>query len=164
MEENIEGIPEVVVPPPLLDKAWKYFIFGLFVIAAPIFHFNLIELLEPEWQDGKLSSYIVLALLPEASLWFLLLLAYAILSYILLLWNTERYSKSFIIRLGIYSGAFLALCCRGDPSNILENHVVHREGRPIFENAFVTRATLHLRIKVLPCPRRVAPTKTCYLT
>ena len=42
-------------------------------------------------------------------MWFLLLLAYAILSYILLLWNTERYSKSFIIRLGIYSGAFLAL-------------------------------------------------------
>ena len=45
MEENIEGIPEVVVPPPLLDKAWKYFIFGLFVIAAPIFNFSFIEVL-----------------------------------------------------------------------------------------------------------------------
>ena len=109
MEETVQEQSGETLIPPLLDKAWKYFIFGLFVIAAPIFNFNLIELLEPEWQDGKLSSYIVLFLLPEASLWFFLLLAYAILSYILLLWNTERYAKSFIIRLGIYTGAFLAL-------------------------------------------------------
>lgn len=109
MVEDIEGIPEGVIIPPLLDAAWKFFIFGLFVIAAPIFNFTLIEVLAPEWQDGQFSSYVDLFLLPEASLWFFPLIVYAVTSYILLLWNTDRYSRSFIIRLGIYTGTFLAL-------------------------------------------------------
>lgn len=96
-------------PPMVVEALWKRFLFGVFVIIAPIFNFSLIELLEPEWQDGKLSSYINLFLFPEASLWFFPLLAYAVLSYILLLWDTERYAKSFTIRLGIYTGTFLAL-------------------------------------------------------
>lgn len=109
MEETMQEQSGEIVVPPLLDKAWKFFLFGLFVIAAPIFNFNFIELLEPEWQDGKFSSYIELFLLPKASVWFFPLLAYAVLSYILLLWDTERYASSFIIRLGIYTGTALAL-------------------------------------------------------
>ncbi len=109
MAEKNDGQFEGAVIPPLLDKAWKYFLFGFFVIAAPIFNFTLIEVLKPEWQDGFVSSYIDLFLLPEASLWFFLLLAYAVASYIFLLWNTDRYSRSFFIRLGIHTGTFLAL-------------------------------------------------------
>ncbi len=109
MEEVIQTSSGESNIPPLLDKTWKCVLFGFFVVAAPIFNFSFIELLKPEWQDGNFSSYIELFLLPEASLWFFPLLAYAVLSYILLLWDTERYAKSFIIRLGIYTGTFLAL-------------------------------------------------------
>lgn len=109
MEEKTDGQPDGAVIPPLLDKTWKFFIFGFFVIAAPIFNFTVIEVLEPEWQDGQLSSYINLFLSPKASLWFFPLLAYAVISYILLLQNSENYAKSFYIRLGIYTGTVLAL-------------------------------------------------------
>ena len=109
MEEKIDGTPEVAFIPPMLDAAWKYFIFGIIVVAGPILNFSLIETFKPEWQDGKFSSYIDLFLLPEASLWFYPLLAYAVISYILLLWDVKRYAQSFIIRLGIYTGTFLAL-------------------------------------------------------
>jgi len=109
MQEMIPEQSGEVNIPPLLDAAWKYFIFGLFVIAAPIFNFSLVEVLKPEWQDGKLASYMDLSLLPEASLWFFPLLAYAILCYLTLLSGTERFAKSFAIRLGIYTGALLAL-------------------------------------------------------
>ena len=110
MEEAIqEQSGETKITPPMIDETWKRFLFGFFVLAAPIFNFNFIDLLKPEWQDGKFSSYIDLFLQPEASLWFLLLLANAVLSYLLLLWDTDRYAKSFIIRLGIYTGTVLAL-------------------------------------------------------
>ena len=109
MEEAIqEQSGETLVPSPMLDF-WRRVLFGFFVISAPIFNFNFIKLLAPEWQDGKFSSYIELFLQPKASLWFFPLLAYAVLSYILLLWDTERYANSFIIRLGVYTGTILAL-------------------------------------------------------
>lgn len=108
MEEAVQEQSGETIVPPLLDKAWKRVLFGLFVVAAPIFNFSFIELLKPEWQDGNFSSYIELFLLPEASLWLFPLLAYAVLSYILLLWDTERYAKSFIVRLGIYTGMVIA--------------------------------------------------------
>ncbi|MBI3165425.1 MAG: hypothetical protein IPG44_01385 [Anaerolineales bacterium] len=109
MEENIEGISEGIVVPPMLDAAWKYFLFGFVAISAPIFNFSFIELLKPEWQDGKFSSYINLFLLPEASLWFFPLLVYAVGCYLLLLLAAERYAKFFGVRFGVYTGAFLAL-------------------------------------------------------
>ena len=109
MEEVVQTPSGESNVPPLVDKTWKRVLFGFFVVAAPIFNFSFIELLKPEWQDGNFSSYIELFLLPEASFWFFPLLAYAVLSYILLLWDTDRYAKSIIIRLGIYTGTFLAL-------------------------------------------------------
>ena len=132
MEEKSDGLSESMVIPPMLDAAWKYFLFGFVVIVGPIFNFSLIEVLKPEWQDGSLSSYLELFLLPEASLWFFPILAYAVISYLLLLSNTDRYAKSFAVRLGVYTGMFLALqyslltmFALGEPPNALNVLLVY---------------------------------------
>ena len=109
MEETLQEQNGENSIPPLLDRTWKRILFGLFIVVAPIFNFSFVELMKPEWQDGKLTSYIYLSLLPEASWVFFLLLLYAILSYLLLLWDTEKFASSFMIRLGIYGGTLLAL-------------------------------------------------------
>ncbi|MEN9563276.1 MAG: hypothetical protein RIR73_1520 [Chloroflexota bacterium] len=95
--------------PPLLAQTWIYILFALVVVVAPILNFTLIDLLKPEWQDGRFVSYIYLFLLPEASIWFFMLLAYTIISYLLLLLAEERFAVYFFIRFGIYSGMLLAL-------------------------------------------------------
>lgn len=109
MEEVVQTPSGESIIPPLLDKTWKRILFGLFIVAAPIFNFSLIELLKPEWQDGRFTSYLYLFLLPEASWGFFPLLVYAVLSYLLLLWDSEQFADSIIIRLGIYGGTLLAL-------------------------------------------------------
>ncbi|NWF64298.1 MAG: hypothetical protein HXY38_08330 [Chloroflexi bacterium] len=109
MEETIQEQSGENIIPPLLDRTWKRILFGLFIVAAPIFNFSLIELLKPEWQDGRFTSYLYLFLLPEASWGFFPLLVYAVLSYLLLLWDSEQFADSIIIRLGIYGGTLLAL-------------------------------------------------------
>ncbi len=109
MEEVVQTPSGENIVPPLLDKTWKRILFGIFVVVAPIFNFSLIELLKPEWQDGRFASYLYLFLLPEASWGFFPLLLYAVLSYLLLLWDSEQFADSMIIRLGIYGGTFLAL-------------------------------------------------------
>lgn len=109
MEETVQEQSGESNVPPLLDTTWKRVLFGLFVVAAPIFNFSLIELMKPEWQDGRFTSYLYLFLLPEASWGLFPLLAYAILSYLLLLWDSEQFADSIIIRLGIYGGTLLAL-------------------------------------------------------
>ena len=109
MEEIVQTPSGENIVPPLLDKTWKRVLFGLFIVAAPIYNFSLIELLKPEWQDGRFTSYLYLFLLPEASWGFFPLLVYAVLSYLLLLWDSEQFADSMIIRLGIYGGTLLAL-------------------------------------------------------
>ena len=83
--------------------------YGLFVTVLPAFSFWAIEALGPEWQSGELDAYLALLLQPEASIFFLALLAYSIICYILLLIHAERFSPFFVVRLGIYTGVFLAL-------------------------------------------------------
>lgn len=109
MEEISQTSSGENIIPPLLDKTWKRILFGVFIVAAPIFNFSLIELMKPEWQDGRFASYLYLFLLPEASFGIFPLLVYAILSYLLLLWDSEQFAGSMIIRLGIYGGTLLAL-------------------------------------------------------
>jgi hypothetical protein len=84
-------------------------VYGIFIVAAPIINFTFIGVMKPEWQSGKFSDYINLFLLPEASFVFFPLLAYSIISYILLLRDTDRFARLFIVRFGIYTGTFLAL-------------------------------------------------------
>jgi hypothetical protein len=94
---------------PFPKPWWGKLLVALLVTALPTFSFFAIELLKPEWQSGKLSDYVILFLFPEASLLFFPLLAYSIVCYLLLLYAPARYSSSFWVRLGVYSGVLLAL-------------------------------------------------------
>ena len=94
---------------PFPKAWWGRALYGLFVTTLPAFSFWATQLLRPEWQNGDLSSYVILLLSPEASLFFLPLLAYSIICYLFLLLAPTRYAGSFFIRFGVYTGVLLAL-------------------------------------------------------
>lgn len=100
---------EASIPLPFPQAWWGRVFYGLFVAVLPAFSFWATDLLKPEWQNGQLSSYIILLLFPQASIFFFPLLAYSIICYLLLLYMPARFSQSFIVRAGIYTGALLAL-------------------------------------------------------
>ncbi len=102
-------IKESPTPLPFPIMWWGRVLYSLFVTVLPAFSFWATELLKPEWQTGKLQDYLILLLFPEASLLFLPLLAYSIICYLLLLLTPTRFSGSFIVRAGIYTGVLLAL-------------------------------------------------------
>jgi hypothetical protein len=102
-------IQETPISLPFPAAWWVRILYGLFVTAIPAFSFSIIHALEPEWQNGELSSYVILSLYPEASVFFILLLIYSIVSYWFLLIQPVQYSRSFIVRFGIYMGMILAL-------------------------------------------------------
>jgi hypothetical protein len=94
---------------PFPKPWWGKLLVSLLVTAIPTFSFFAVELIKPEWQSGRLSDYVILFLFPEASLLFFPLLAYSIICYLLLLHAPARYSPSFLIRFGVYSGVLLSL-------------------------------------------------------
>jgi hypothetical protein len=94
---------------PFPRNVWGRILFGLFVTAMPAIAFWGVDALKPEWQDGKFVSYLVLLLFPEASLPFLVLLAYSVICYLCLISAPAYFSKFFPVRLGIYTGVLLAL-------------------------------------------------------
>jgi len=102
-------IKETPISLPFPTAWWGRLLYGLFVTILPAFSFWATQLLKPEWQNGDLSSYIILLLFPEASLMFFPLLAYSIICYLLLLLVPTRFSGSFVVRAGIYTGVLLAL-------------------------------------------------------
>jgi len=87
---------------------WKIF-YAVFLLIVPAFSFWAVEAIKPEWQSGDRDAYVPLLLLPEASVFFLILIAYSIVCYLLVLFAGDRFAKFFAVRLGIYSGVFLAL-------------------------------------------------------
>jgi hypothetical protein len=102
-------VTETPVSLPFPNTRWGRVLYGLFVLVFPILSFSSVEFLEPQWQTGRLPDYIVLFLFPTASLFFFPLLAYSIVSYILLLLDPTRFAGAFPVRLGIYTGVLLAL-------------------------------------------------------
>jgi len=106
-EAGVTENPEHI--PPFPTQWWGRVLYGMFVTIMPVFSFASVQLLKPEWQSGKLSDYIVLLLFPEASWLFLVLLAYSVVSYVLVLLSPNRYARSFVIRFGVYTGTLLAL-------------------------------------------------------
>ena len=100
---------ETPVSLPFPYTRWGRVLYGLFVLVFPILSFSTVELLEPQWQTGRLPDYIILFLFPAASLLFFPLLTYSIVSYILLLRDPTRFARAFPVRLGIYTGILLAL-------------------------------------------------------
>jgi hypothetical protein len=105
-QSEIEVSP-VSLPFPFVW--WGRVLYGLFVTVLPAFSFWATDLLKPEWQTGKLQDYLILLLFPEASLLFFPLLTYSIICYLLLLIRPTRFSGSFIVRAGIYTGVLLSL-------------------------------------------------------
>ncbi|MCP4411257.1 MAG: hypothetical protein GY808_01600 [Gammaproteobacteria bacterium] len=63
----------------------------------------------PEWQSGKFSDYTGIMFEGTVSRIFYPFLAYSIISMFFLLVSPLRFSKYFIVRLGIYSGIILSL-------------------------------------------------------
>ena len=104
-----EETSEAVAPPLFPLSFWRRFLYGAFVIIMPVVDFSFEKFLQPDWQTGKFSDHISLFLSPQASVFFLILLAYSVISYILFLWDETRYGKKFIIRFGVYTGVILAL-------------------------------------------------------
>jgi len=101
---------QVSVPTLPFPNAWAArILYGLFVTVLPAFSFWATDLLKPEWQNGELSSYIILLLFPQASVLFFPLLAYSTICYLILLYAPTRFSQSFIVRAGIYTAVLLAL-------------------------------------------------------
>lgn len=99
---------EQSVSLPFPKQGWGRILYGLFLTVMPAFSFWASSALKPDWQDGKLSSYLILLLSPKASLWFLPLLAYSVISYLLLSYAPERFSKYITIQIGIFTGFVLA--------------------------------------------------------
>lgn len=97
------------LPSSLPGQIWKRVLYGSVVTILPVSCFILVDLIQPDWQSGQLNDYVALLLTPEASLVFLIMLGYSILCYLLLLVSPLRYAKFWPIRLGIYSGALLAV-------------------------------------------------------
>lgn len=87
---------------------WKIF-YAVFLLIIPAFSFWAVEAIKPEWQSGDRDAYVPLLMLPEAAIVFLILIAYSIVCYLLLLFYSDRFAKFFAVRLGIYTGVFLAL-------------------------------------------------------
>lgn len=87
---------------------WKIF-YAVFLIVVPAFSFWAVAAIKPEWQSGDRDAYVALLMLPEAAVFFLILIAYSIGCYLLLLFTGDRFAKLFTVRLGIYTGVLLAL-------------------------------------------------------
>lgn len=99
--------PSISLPFP--NAWWGRVVYALYITVPPALAFWSTDAFKPEWQSGKFSAYLVLFLFPEASLVFLLLLAYSVICYLFLLISPSRFSRFFGIRLGIYTGVLLAL-------------------------------------------------------
>lgn len=94
---------------PIPDSPAGRISYGVVVTVLPMICFSFIRLFEPDWQSGRLSDYVALFLSPEASWVFFPLIAFSSIALICLLANPERYPGIFVIRLGVYTGAVLAL-------------------------------------------------------
>jgi len=101
--------PTEVTPVSFPYKNWERVIYSLFIAIMPVVAFWATELFKPDWQTGRLQDYLILFLFPQASLLFFFLLAYSIICFLLLAIAPDRFSGSFVIRVGIYTGVLLSL-------------------------------------------------------
>lgn len=103
--------PEPQVTPPLpVPQSFLWRIAqGLVVTALTLIAFSVMVILEPEWQDGRFSSYISLLLSPKTSWIFAPLIAFSSLSLLHLLFSPRERAQQFWVRLGVYTGTLLSL-------------------------------------------------------
>ena len=86
-------------------------LYGYATILMPIVSFIIAfgDTLTPDWQSGNFDAYILIMLGGTVSRYFYPFLAYSIVCMLLLLTAPARFSKYFIVRLGIYTGTILSL-------------------------------------------------------
>lgn len=106
-DQRIEKESSISLPFP--KAAWGRVVYAAYVTVLPAVAFWGIGLSRPEWQSGHFSAYLALFLSSEVSLVFFFLLAYSVICYSFLLISPTRFSQSFFIRSGIYTGTLLAL-------------------------------------------------------
>ena len=94
-----------IVPNSLIVRLWYSFAVTLLPVAA----FTFVTAFEPEWQSGKFSDYVSLAIGPMVSWIFYPFLIYSAISLLMLLWGADSLAKNVWIRLGIYTGTLLSL-------------------------------------------------------
>lgn len=95
-------------PSVIPSSRFERFLFAFIITFLPGLAFWGIEQMRPDWQTGRTEDYVALLLSPDASFFFVPLLAYAILVYWLLLLGEKRFAKKFWIRFGVYTGILLA--------------------------------------------------------
>jgi hypothetical protein len=93
-----------------VPTSWRgKFLYALLTMVLPVACFAASPVLRPEWQSGKTSAYAALLLDPHAAVFFFPFLLYSMVCIGLLLYRPERFAARFAVRLGIYTGVFLAL-------------------------------------------------------
>ncbi len=109
-EENTE-LTEIEETQFVPTSKGERFLYAFVAIVMPIISFAITydDILNPDWQDGQLTSYVGILLGGTVSRYFFPFLIYAMIAFGLLLLSPKRFSRSFFIRLGIYTGIVLAL-------------------------------------------------------
>ncbi len=107
--QHPNGMSEPIHSSDFPVRGWWRIFYGLFLLVIPAFSFWAVQALKPEWQSGDREAYVALFLQAEPSVFFLVLLAYSILCYVLLLFDAGRFAEFFVVRFGIYIGVLLAL-------------------------------------------------------
>jgi hypothetical protein len=108
--ENEADVSSIALPIPE-SRFWKT-IYGSIVFIAPIIWFSFIYLsfkAGRPWQSGDISTFTLLSMMPNASWPFFPLLIYSTICLCLLLYDPAKYKEYWCIRLGVYTGALLAL-------------------------------------------------------
>lgn len=101
--------PQATPPLPVPQSLFWRIAQGFAVTFLTLLAFIAVTILEPEWQDGKFSSYIALLLSSRTSWIFAPLIAYSSVSLLYLLSAPMKWAQQFWVRLGIYTGALLGL-------------------------------------------------------
>ncbi|MCP4141368.1 MAG: hypothetical protein GY755_13975 [Chloroflexi bacterium] len=111
MNKETTELEEITEPQFVPASKWERILYAFITIAMPIISFAITydDILNPDWQDGHISSYAGILLGGTVSRYFFPFLIYAIIAFGLLLFAPKGFSRSFFIRLGIYTGGILAL-------------------------------------------------------
>jgi hypothetical protein len=94
------------------DWRWSWLTRVAFLYAGvilPLICFLIGYPLGPEWQSGAFGAYAELLLMRRASIPWYPLLLYNVTCMTLMVADPVRFSRSFIVRFGIYSGVLVAL-------------------------------------------------------
>ncbi len=108
-ESSKQEVSSTVNPPDFLTSYWKRGLYAAFMAIMALLDFLFVEFLTPDWQSGRSQDYIALFLSHRASLLVFPLILYSFVCFVLFMDDQEKYLGMFIVRFGIYTGAFLAL-------------------------------------------------------